>query len=88
MTELEAYKWLNSEERFGIEYSWRGENLLVWVQLSALEDFMEMFGVYFEDRVSEDISMSSTDVCFNFDEILDFFGIDPENIEEREDDNY
>lgn len=84
MTELDVYKWITNEDTYGIETSWSKDNLIIWVQHSVLPEFMDMFGKYFEDRVNEDISVSSTDIAFNFDEILEFFGIDPENIVSKE----
>lgn len=83
MTELEVYKWVNDEDR-SIELSWQNNELIIWIDFDNLSDFMEMFGLYFKDRIIDNLSLSDNNIALIFSDVLEFFGINSENIIKKE----
>lgn len=91
MNELDLYKFL---EENNVETQWQNDekgvfNLAIWVPHYALKKFCEMLGANaFDDGGIADVDLCQDASVYigNFDEICDFFGIDPERIAPKEND--
>lgn len=95
MTELEAYKFVHNKPEYNVsQVEWQNnyENghkgdttLFVWVKPDALARLCKLLKTAFDDGgICECSLCSNGDICIsNFDEVLEYYGIEPENIEEK-----
>lgn len=85
MNELDLYKFL---EENNVETRWQENekgvfNLAAWIPHYALKKFCEMLGAHaFDDGGIADVFLCQDASVYigNFDEICDWFGIEPERI--------
>lgn len=88
MNELDLYKFL---ENNNVETHWVNDggpewHLAAWIPHHALKEFCNMLGAYaFDDGGIADVMLCSDASIYigNFDEICDWFGIDPERIVDK-----
>ena len=79
MNELDLYKFCEREE-----VGWIEDELYVWVDLYALEEFVEMVGSEYLSGGGLDINLQYDCVVIELNDICKYFGIDPERILEKE----
>lgn len=83
MTELEIYKFIHDEDSYGIEISWSGKELIIWIDFCRLNDFTGLCGDYFDDCVFE-VCLKRDCVAFKLNDVLEVYNIEPENILKRD----
>jgi hypothetical protein len=79
MTELELYKFI---EENGIEYHWFNENtnVIIFVNHYLLPDWNKLLGIHILDEEGIVCRMKDGYMCFEMNEICDYFGIEISNV--------
>lgn len=66
-----------------IEYAWRGNNLMVWIPFSELQDFVSVLGYNYLSDGGLDVNLQSNDICFAINDLCEYFGVYAEDIESK-----
>jgi hypothetical protein len=89
MTELQLYKFINDHE---CEWRWEDDgHLIIFVNWFWLKEFCQMLGrnIFDNDGLPcEQHLCADGEVClYKFENILDYFGIEPENVFPKDKEN-
>lgn len=81
LLELRLYKFFSKND---IDLDWRDESLFAWIWHSSLEDFINIIGLdYFEGNYIQ-VNLQPEFVVIDLVPICKSFGINPEDILEKE----
>ena len=96
MTLKEAYQFVHNQNGYCVsQCTWehnfekghKGElTLHIWIKPTALVDFCKLLGqnAFDDGDITETNLCSTGDICIaNFDEVLEYFGIDAEKVEPK-----
>ena len=76
MTELQLYKFIKES---GSEVEWRGEELVVWVDLLSVNELTDLIGDYLHDGGIY-VNLQLNRIAFDIVPICEYNEIEPENI--------
>jgi len=88
MTELDLYKWANSEH--GVEWRWdynreeKKDDVVVWVHPSWVEEFYKMLDPYLLDEGGLEARICSGGISLWMDQVCSPFNIDLEKVFPKE----
>ncbi len=79
--ELELYKFVSKNK---LEYHWHNDDVVLIVNFYHLEEFNKLLGHEISDEDGITCTFKDGYICFMMNDICEYFGIDINNIFEKE----
>lgn len=85
MTELDLYKFINNRRH---DIAWRGDSLVMWMDSVYLEEFTDLIFGYLVSKLADggfEVRLKQHGIiAFDLVPICEFYGIEAENIVDKE----